>query len=379
MIHMEYNTTRNELVMKEYGRHIQKMIDHLLTIEDRERRQRNAHAVIELMGFLNPHLKNVEDFRHKLWDHLFLISDFKLDVDSPYPIPTAETLKAKPKPLPYPKRYPKYSHLGVNLETVIKKALSEENPEKRSGFANAIAYYITGTRISVATCLNLIRMAGYIRSTAFLLPLTRVIEMNPDVEMQKAAILSVSKYNDQRAMDILVRAQGKNKSKPVQEAISQAIERIKSNNPYLAMLPQFLLGSKDRELFQVTLKVFKRILSPADAKCFIAYLHHGDPMISEGAFEILCYRGNEAVFFFIAEFFREQSRLLAREMEQRAGAERLLNLIAALHDYLKRHRDFFPQLRPDIAAMASRAGDSDWGKRLADLLADLENENNGRL
>ena len=118
MIHMEYNTTRNQLVMREYGRHIQKMIDHLLTIEDRERRQRNAHAVIELMGFLNPHLKNVEDFRHKLWDHLFLISDFKLDVDSPYPIPTAETLKAKPAPLPYPKRYPKYSHLGVNLETV---------------------------------------------------------------------------------------------------------------------------------------------------------------------------------------------------------------------------------------------------------------------
>lgn len=139
---MEYNTTRNQLVMREYGRHIQKMIDHIMTIEDPERRQRNAYAVIELMGFLNPHLKNVEDSRHKLWDHLFLISDFKLEVESPYPIPTAETLKAKPKPLSYPKRYPKYSHLGVNLESVINKALQEENPEKRSGFANAIAYYM---------------------------------------------------------------------------------------------------------------------------------------------------------------------------------------------------------------------------------------------
>src|SRR5688572_32547285 len=76
---MEYNTTRSELAMREYGRHIQKMIEHLLSIEDPERRQRNAHAVIELMGFLNPHLKNVEDFRHKLWDHLFLISEFKLE------------------------------------------------------------------------------------------------------------------------------------------------------------------------------------------------------------------------------------------------------------------------------------------------------------
>jgi len=139
---MEYNTTRSYLTMREYGRHIQKMVDYLLTIEDKEKRQRNAMSLIELMGFLNPHLKNVEDFRHKLWDHLFLISDFKLDVDSPYPIPTRETLKAKPEPLPYPKRYPKFNHLGKNIEVVINKALKEENPEKRQGFANAIAYYM---------------------------------------------------------------------------------------------------------------------------------------------------------------------------------------------------------------------------------------------
>ena len=85
---MEYNTTRSHLIMKEYGRHIHKMVEHVIKIEDRETRQKTANYIIELMGFLNPHLKNVEDFRHKLWDHLFLISDFKLDVDSPYPIPT---------------------------------------------------------------------------------------------------------------------------------------------------------------------------------------------------------------------------------------------------------------------------------------------------
>jgi hypothetical protein len=128
--------------MREYGRHIQKMVDYLLTLENKEVRQRNAQALIELMGFLNPHLKNVEDFRHKLWDHLFLISDFKLDVESPYPIPTRETLKAKPHRLPYPKRYPKFNHLGKNIEVVINKALSEENPEKKQGFANAVAYYM---------------------------------------------------------------------------------------------------------------------------------------------------------------------------------------------------------------------------------------------
>jgi hypothetical protein len=139
---MEYNTTRTHLEMREYGRHVQQMVDHLLTIEDKERRQRNAQAVIELMGFLNPQLKNIEDYRHKLWDHLFLISDFKLDVDSPYPIPTRETLQAKPAPLPYPKRYPRYSHLGKHLEMVIQKAMAEENPEKKSGFAHIIAYYM---------------------------------------------------------------------------------------------------------------------------------------------------------------------------------------------------------------------------------------------
>jgi len=139
---MEYNTTRNHLTMKEYGRHIQKMVEQLLKMENREERQKNAYAVIELMGFLNPHLKNVEDFRHKLWDHLFLISDFKLDVDSPYPIPTRETLRAKPERLTYPKKYPKFNHLGKNIEVVIDKALKEENPEKKQGFANAIAYYM---------------------------------------------------------------------------------------------------------------------------------------------------------------------------------------------------------------------------------------------
>ncbi|HTB52680.1 MAG TPA: DUF4290 domain-containing protein [Ferruginibacter sp.] len=139
---MEYNTTRNHLIVREYGRHIQKMVEYVKTIEDEEKRQRNAMALIELMGFLNPHLKNVEDFRHKLWDHLFLISDFELDVKSPYPIPTRETLRAKPDVLGYPKRYPRYNHLGKNIEIVIDKALEEENPEKRQGFANAIAYYM---------------------------------------------------------------------------------------------------------------------------------------------------------------------------------------------------------------------------------------------
>ncbi|GEP89373.1 protein of unknown function [Chitinophaga terrae (ex Kim and Jung 2007)] len=139
---MEYNTTRNQLIMKEYGRNIQKMVEYLVTIEDEEERQRNAMAVIELMGTLNPHLRNVEDFRHKLWDHIFNISNFKLDVESPYPKPTIEKLRAKPDPLNYPKKYPRNRHFGKNLELIIDKAVHEDSPEKKEGFVQTIANYM---------------------------------------------------------------------------------------------------------------------------------------------------------------------------------------------------------------------------------------------
>lgn len=139
---MEYNTERNHLIIREYGRNVQKMIEYLLSIEDKEKRQRNTEAVIELMGMLNPHLRNVEDFRHKLWDHLFLISDFKLDVTSPYPIPEKGSLHRKPDPLPYPETHPRHRHLGKNLETVIEKALKEEDKDIRDGLTQYIGNYM---------------------------------------------------------------------------------------------------------------------------------------------------------------------------------------------------------------------------------------------
>lgn len=139
---MEYNTTRERLIISEYGRHIQKMVDYTLTIEDREKRTRNAYTIVELMGFLNPSQKSVEDYKHKLWDHLYLISDFKLDVDSPYPKPDKEAYNEKPEPIPYPDQHPKYNHLGKNLESLIEKAMNEEDEEKKQGLANAIAYYM---------------------------------------------------------------------------------------------------------------------------------------------------------------------------------------------------------------------------------------------
>ena len=129
---MEYNTQLPKLEIPEYGRNIQVMIDHCITIEDREERNKCARAIIQIMGQLNPHLRDIADFTHKLWDHLFLISKFKLDVDSPYPRPNAETFTTKPKNVPYPATKIRYKHYGKTIERIIEAAKTyEEGPEKK--------------------------------------------------------------------------------------------------------------------------------------------------------------------------------------------------------------------------------------------------------
>jgi hypothetical protein len=129
---MEYNTQLPKLEIPEYGRNIQVMIDHCITIEDREERNKCAKAIIQIMGQLNPHLRDIADFTHKLWDHLFLISKFKLDVDSPYPRPNAETFTTKPKIVPYPATKIRYKHYGKTIERIIDVAKTyDEGPEKK--------------------------------------------------------------------------------------------------------------------------------------------------------------------------------------------------------------------------------------------------------
>jgi hypothetical protein len=139
---MEYNTTRSKLLMPEYGRNVQKMIEYLVTVDDREKRLRQAEVIIELMGTLNPHLKTIEDYKHKLWDHLFQMTDFNLDVDAPYPCPTPEMIFKKPEVLPYPQESIPHRHLGRNIQAVLDKALVEPNEEKRQGLTQAVGYYM---------------------------------------------------------------------------------------------------------------------------------------------------------------------------------------------------------------------------------------------
>lgn len=139
---MEYNTSRSKLLMPEYGRNVQKMVEYLLTIEDPKVRLRNAEAIIELMTTLAPHLKTIEDYKHKLWDHLYQMTDFRLDVDGPYPPPTREQILKKPEPLPYPTENHRNKHFGRNFNTLLDKALAETDPEKKQGFTQALGYYM---------------------------------------------------------------------------------------------------------------------------------------------------------------------------------------------------------------------------------------------
>ena len=142
---MKYNTTREDIVIREYGRHVQGMIDYAIRIKDKSERQRFSEAIIQLMGILNPQLRNVSDFKHKLWDHLFIMSKFKLVVDSPYPIPTEEEARIKPADLPYPKHNIKLKHYGKNVETMIQKAIEMEDPEKKAQFTEIIGNFMKMT------------------------------------------------------------------------------------------------------------------------------------------------------------------------------------------------------------------------------------------
>ncbi|HJN53624.1 MAG TPA: DUF4290 domain-containing protein, partial [Flavobacteriaceae bacterium] len=139
---LEYNTNREQLIIPEYGRHIQKMINHASSRESKEERNKLAKAIISIMGNLQPHLRDVPDFQHKLWDQLFIMSDFKLDADSPFEKPSKEILEAKPNPLSYPQNYPKYRFYGNNIKIMIDEAVKWEEGEMKEAIIYIIANHM---------------------------------------------------------------------------------------------------------------------------------------------------------------------------------------------------------------------------------------------
>jgi Domain of unknown function (DUF4290) len=128
---MEYNTTRNHLILPEYGRNVQNMIAHAMELGDRDERNRAAQAIIEVMGQLNPHLRDEDDYRHKLWTHLFVMSDFQLDVDSPYELPEREVLAKKPELMEYPQGKIRYGHYGKYTQRILMQSKEMANDDEK--------------------------------------------------------------------------------------------------------------------------------------------------------------------------------------------------------------------------------------------------------
>jgi len=139
---LENNSDREHLIIPEYGRHIQKLVNHCIKLETKEERNKMANAIIDVMGNLQPHLRDVPDFKHKLWDQLFIMSDFNLDADSPYPQPSKEELTAKPVGMPYPKSSSKYKFYGNNIQIMIDTALTWEEGELKDALVFTIANHM---------------------------------------------------------------------------------------------------------------------------------------------------------------------------------------------------------------------------------------------
>ncbi|NHM07306.1 DUF4290 domain-containing protein [Flavobacterium sp. CYK-4] len=146
--HLEYNSERKNLIIPEYGRHLQKLIDQATEVSDREERNKLAKYIIQIMGSMNPHLRDVPDFQHKLWDQIFIMSDFRLDVDSPYPIPSREVLELKPEPLGYPQNFPKYRFYGNNIKYMIDVANGWEEGELKGALVKVIANHMKKSFLS---------------------------------------------------------------------------------------------------------------------------------------------------------------------------------------------------------------------------------------
>ena len=139
---LQYNTKRTKLIIPEYGRHVQIMVNQLVATDDKEERNKMSKAIIGIMGNLSPHLRDVPDFQHKLWDQLFIMSDFELDVDGPYEKPSRELLEEKPARLPYPQKFPRYRFYGNNLKSMINVANDWEDGDMKSALVYNIANHM---------------------------------------------------------------------------------------------------------------------------------------------------------------------------------------------------------------------------------------------
>lgn len=139
---MDYNTQRSKLIFPEYGRHIHKMVDYCKHIPDKDERTRNAYAIVALMGSMHPHLRDVPEFNHKLWNHLAILSDFELDIEWPFELPKSKELVKYPEMLEYSDNKIGLRHYGKNIEKMLVKINDVENEDERNALITQIANHM---------------------------------------------------------------------------------------------------------------------------------------------------------------------------------------------------------------------------------------------
>ena len=204
----DYNSSRKKLILPEYGRNIQKMVNHIKTIEDRDERNKAARTVIGVMGNLNPHLRDVNDFKHKLWDHLAIIADFDLDIDSPYPWPEPESLQSNPDKVPYHQHRIAKKHYGRSIVLMIEKAVALEAGEEKDDLVKMIAFhmkksYLTWNREAVSdseifTDMKTLSGGVLIANPDLKLPETKdILAKNRPINPKKKGGGKKSKYHHQ--------------------------------------------------------------------------------------------------------------------------------------------------------------------------------------
>ena len=137
----DYNTQRTKLILPEYGRNIQKMVEHAKSIEDRNERTKYAHFIVSIMGNMNPHLRDINDFKHKLWDHLALMANYEIDIDTPVPVPQSPNTEP-PKIVPYNQHRLLFKYYGHVIEKIVKKAAEYSDPEKQRALVKVLAHHM---------------------------------------------------------------------------------------------------------------------------------------------------------------------------------------------------------------------------------------------
>lgn len=219
----DYNTTRKKLILAEYGRNVQNMVKYIVDLPTKDERNRYAQVVIDLMGFLNPHLRDVADFKHKLWDHLHIISDFKIDVDSPYPKPSEDAIRFKPAPLSYPQQRIKYKHYGKTVELMISRAKAIEDPQRKQLMVQSIANfmkmaYVTWNKDSVAdeTIIKDLREMS-----------NGALQLEENVNLQRIEVRQPAPANRQRNSN----QNNKNRQNTNSSRNAAGSNRQRSNNP----------------------------------------------------------------------------------------------------------------------------------------------------